>query len=388
MLINCGKCGASVTETAIFCATCGTKLAREKALTPDISSASPLTKAASALAKASGLAKSESPSRFSLLVRGLSIAAGILLVLSAYLVYRNQTSLGTISVLNIVSPLDKFNQLVNAGKLSLEQNDIKAALSKFEEAEKEVPNNTDMLLSLAQAYYADGQVDNAVAKCSRVVELDPKNIAARVFRVGIQRDRGLLKDTFEDYQYLALNAPPEQATAARQALSKYFYHPSLDPLPTKNLGPSTRSKAGLQLPEVAELPTPLPPPLPNFTKGVPVTPPAASPSSDEHKSAGFLATQFKEKGKTYLGAQMYSSALKSLQQARNLTPDDNDLYYLLGQAHHRLKQYEIARRYYDQCNSGQYKNVASNAAQIARKEEETESKRKAKKAKKEQSSDE
>ncbi len=389
MLISCGKCGASATETAIFCATCGVKLVTDNANAPENSSTSPLTKAASALAKASGLAKSQSTSRFSLLVRGLSVAAGILLVLSAYLVYRNQTSLGTISVLNINSPLDKFNQLVNDGRLSLQQNDIQTAIAKFEEAEKLVPNNTDVIKGLADLYEANGQVDNALTKYSRVLEVDAKNVEARFQRAELQRYRGDWEKAVEDLQYLITNAPmSEQASTARQILSQFTVKRSLDSLSENRMLAARRGKPGLQLPEVEMLPPRLAMTLPNLVDGVPVAPPSSSPSSEEHSSASALARQYKENGRSYLGAKMYTLAAKSLQEARKLAPDDSDLFYLLGQAHYGLKQYGVARHYYEQCDSGVYMQVARGAAQNARKDEESELKKKAKKAKKEENSDE
>lgn len=389
MLISCGKCGASVAETANFCSSCGVKVAKGNKGTPERSSTSPLTKAASALAKASGLAKSQSTSRFGLLVRGLSVAAGILLVLSAYLVYRNQTSLGTTSVLNIVSPLDKFNQLVNAGKLSLQQNDMQTAIARFEEAEKLVPNNTDVIKDLADLYEANGQVDNALAKYSRVLEVDAKNVEARFQRAELQRYRGEWEKAVEDLQYLITYAPTtEQASTARQILSQFTVKRSLDSLSDKHLLAARRGKPGLQLPEVMGLPPRLAVTLPGLVNGVPATPPSSAPSSEEHNSASALARQYKENGKSYLGAKMYTSAIKSLQEARQLAPDDRDLYYLLGQAHYGLKQYGLARRFYEQCDSGVYVQVARGAAQNARKDEESELKKKAKKAKKEVASDE
>ena len=388
MLINCGKCGASVTETAIFCATCGVKLVKGNASAPEKAAASPLTKAASALAKASGLAKAQPTSRFGLLVRGLSIAASLLLVLSAYLVYRNQTSLGTISVLNINSPLDKFNQIVKAGKLSLQQNDLQTAIAKFEEAEKLVPNNTDVIKDLADLYEATGQVDNALAKYSRVLEVDTKNVEARLQRAELQRYRGDWEKAVEDLQYLITYAPTsEQASIARQILSQFTVKRSLDSLSEKHLRVGRRGKPGLELPEVDMLPPRLAMTLPNLVNGVPMMPPSSPPSSEEHSSASALARQYKENGKSYLGAKMYTSAAKSLQEARKLAPDDSDLYYLLGQAHYGLKQFGVARRYYEQCDSGVYVQVARGAAQNARKDEESELKKKAKKAKKEETSE-
>jgi tetratricopeptide (TPR) repeat protein len=387
MLINCGKCGASVTETAIFCATCGVKLAAgAKTLTLDKASASPLTKAASALAKASGLAKAEPASKFGLFVRGLSIAAGLLLALSAYLVYRNQASLGTVSVLNINSPLDKSNQLVNAAKVSLQQNDIPAAIAKFEEAEKYAPNSTDVIKQLADLYNSSGHVDNALAKYSRVLEIDAKNVEARLQRAELQRYRGDWEKAVEDFQYLiTYAAQSEQANTARQILSQATVKRSVDSLVAKHNVPN---KPGLQLPQVYSFPPRLDMTLPSLVNGVPATPPVTTSSADDHNSASTLARQLKDKGKTYLGAKMFTSALSSLQAARKLSPEDSDLYYLLGQAHYELKQYGQARRFYEQCDSGVYASVARGAAQNARKNEEAELKKKAKKPRKDETSEE
>jgi tetratricopeptide (TPR) repeat protein len=389
MLINCGKCGASVTEKAIYCATCGAKLAESKAGVPPKSPDSPLTKAASALAKASGLTKSQPTSRFSFLVRGLSIAAALLLVLSAYLVYRNQTSAGTVSVLNLVSPLDRLNQLVSLGRMSLAQNDIKTAIAKFEEAERVVPNNTDVIKELADLYDADGQVDNAVAKYSRVIELDAKNVEARLQRAEIQLNRGLWKEAIEDYQYLAVNAPQsEQAARARQILSSYTVNRSLDSLAGKQAMAGRRGKPGLQLPEVDGFQPRLAVTLPSLVGDMPTTPPTSLSSTEEASSASALARQHKQQGQIYLNAKMFYPAIKTLQDARRLAPDDSDLNYLLGQAYFSLKQYGQARRYFEQCDSGVYAPVARSAAQNARKNEQAELKKQAKKAKKEDSSDE
>lgn len=387
MLISCGKCGASVTETAIYCSTCGAKVAaNEKIMTLDKASSSPLTKAASALAKASGLAKSESASRFGMLVRGLSIAAGLLLILSAYLVYRNQASLGTVLPLNINSPLDKSNQLVNAAKLCLQQNDMPGAIAKLEEAEKYAPNSTDVIKQLADLYAVNGQIDNALAKYSRVLEVDAKNVEARLQRAEVYRFRGEWEKAVEDFQYLMTNAPQsEQAAIARQILSQATVKRSVDSLTAKQLPPQ---KPGPQLPQVYSVPPRLDMTLPSLVNGTPTTPPTTPSAADEHTSASTLAKQLKDKGSAYLNAKMFTSALSSLQAARKLSPEDNDLYYLMGQAHFGLKQYGQARRYYEQCNSGVYASVARGAAANARKGEEAELKKKAKNPKKEETSEE
>ncbi len=377
-MLNCGKCGASVTETAIYCASCGQRLAANTSSATDAKSDSPLTKAASALAKASGLAKSQPNPRFGLLVRGLSIVAGVVLAFSAYLVYRNQSSVGgTPPVLNIVAPLDKFNRLVQAGKLSAEQGDFKAAIVNFEEAEKLVPNDTDVLKKLADFYSTNGQVDNAVAKYSRIVELDPKNVEARYQRAEIHMTRGFWKEAVEDLQYLASNAAhTEQGNLARQILGGGFTAKrTIESLPEKHALARGRGKRGLQLPEVNDTPPQLALTLPKLVNGVPVAPLSASPSSEEYTGASVLAKRHKDKGQYYLNARMYYSAIKELQNARQLTFDDSDLNYLLGQAHDGLKQYPQARKFYEQCDSGVYVQVARGAAQQARKNEQKQAKK-------------
>jgi tetratricopeptide (TPR) repeat protein len=384
-MLNCGKCGASVTETAIYCSICGQRLAANVAPVTDVKPDSPLTKAASALAKASGLAKAQPNPRFGLLVRGLSIVAGVVLAFSAYLVYRNQTSAGLAPALNIVAPLDKFNRLLQTGKIQAQQGDIKAAIASFEEAEKLMPNDTDVIKRLADFYSSDGQVDNAIVKYSRIVELDAKNVEARYQRAEIHMTRGFWKEAVEDLQYLALNAAhTEQGNLARQILGGSFtVKRTIESLPDKNPLLGKRGKRGLQLPEIDNTPPQLALTLPNLVSGVPVDPPVSSSSSEDYTRASVLAKQHRTKGESYLNAKMYYSAIKELQNARQLADNDSDLNYLLGQAHDGLKQYSQARKYYEQCNSGVYVQVARGAAEQARKNEQ----KQARKVRKEEKSE-
>lgn len=382
-MLNCGKCGASVMETAIYCSSCGyqiTALATPVAAKFD----SPLTKAASALAKASGLTKSQSPSRFGFLVRSLSVVAGVVLAFGAYVVYRNQSSAGNIPALNIIAPLDKFNRLVQSGKRSAEQGDLKTAITNFEEAEKLVPNDTDVIKKLADFYSKDGQVDNAVTKYSRIVELDPKNVEARYQRAELQLTRGLWKEASEDLQYLAINAAhTEQGNLARQILGGNFtVKRTLEALAEKN-SLARRNKRETELPTVADVPPQLALAFPQLVNGVPVVPPAPSASLDEHNNGRLLARQHKEKGRSMLGSKLYYSAIPELQSARKLAPEDADLNYLLGQAYDGLKQYTQARKFYEQCNGGVYELVARGAAELAKKNEQ----KQAKKARKEEKTD-
>ena len=372
-MLNCGNCGASVTETAIYCSICGQQLvvgAAGKAASPPVS---PLAKAASALAKASGLAKSQRASRFGLIVRVASVLAGVSLALSAYQVYRNQSVAGLPAALNIVSPLDKFTRLMSAGNTSYEQGDFKTAIAKFEEADSLFPKNTEVLKKLADVYIQDQQIDNALVRYSQVVEIDPKNVEARYQRAEIQLTRGFWKEAVDDLQYLAVNAPhTEQGERARQFLGGSFLvkraiEPLIGKLPTTRKG----GKNTTPLPEIDNTPPQLALTLPKLVNGVPVTPPAPSASNpEEHAGASVLAKRRKDKGQYYLNARLYYSAIRELQNAHQLAPDDSDLYYLLGQAHDGLKQYGQARKYYEQCDRGDYVQVARSAAQRAKKNEE------------------
>lgn len=384
-MLNCGKCGASVTETAIYCSMCGQKLAATASSEPTPPSDSPLTKAASALAKASGLAKSQPNPRFGFLVRSLSVVAGIILAFSAYLVYRNQSSAGSAPPLNIVAPLDKFNRLVQAGKLSAEQGDFKAAIASLEEAEKLAPNETDVIKKLADYYNKDGQVDNALAKYSRVVELDPKNLEARYQRAEIHMVRGFWTEAVAELQFLAVNAAQtEQGNRAREILGGSFtVKRVIESMPDKPSVAGKRGKRGVQLPEVDGTPPQLALTLPNLVNGVPTAPPAPSSFAEETMRANILAKQHRNKGEQFLNSRMYYSAIKELQSARQLVASDSDLNYLLGQAHDGLKQYSQARKYYEQCDSGVYAQVARGAALRAKENEQ----KQAKKARKEEKSE-
>ncbi len=388
-MLKCGKCGASVTETAIFCSMCGVKLSETNAPARAATSDSPLTKAAIALAKASGLSKSQSTTRFGFAVRIMSVVAGIVLLAGAYLFYRNQNTPGGSPALNFIAPLDKFNRLVAAGTQSFEQGDFAAAIAKFEEAEKLNPNNTTVILQLARGYDATGQLDNALQKYTRVVELDAKNVEARYQRAEIQLNRGIWNSAFEDLQYLAVNAPTtEQGTRAKQILSNFTAKRTADELPDLVAGGNKkRSRRGVQLPEVDDIPPRLAMALPRLATGLPGGPPAIAPSSEEAMSAIILARDSKQRGARYLGTKQFALAADEFNKAHRNTPDDPDIYYLLGQAYSGMGKHSLARQNYEKCDGGVYQQVARNAAERAKDKERDEAKKQAKQAKKENKSE-
>ncbi len=388
-MLNCGKCGASVTTTAIFCSMCGVRLNASEAGLTEKKSNSPLTKASSALAKASGLSKTQSSSRSRLIFRLSSLAAGLLLLSGAYFFYRNQNAGGNSPVLNFVAPLDKLNQALAEGRQSFDHGDFVAAIQKFEQAKALSPNNTAVHFNLALAYDSAGQVDNALTAFSRVVELDSKNNEARYQRGMIMLNRGAWKEAFNDLDYLAKNAGgTEQGSRANQILGSFKTNRPAEPITPEVIARTIqkRTRRGVQLPEVNGIAPSLALTLPKLASGAPTA--FTNTTAEESVSASALAHSHKNRGTNYLGSKMYTSALNELQAAHNLTPDDPDINYLIGQAYSGMKKYSLARQYYEKCESGTYFEVARRNIKIAKDREQEEAKKLNKKSRKEEKTDE
>ncbi len=56
------------------------------------------------------------------------------------------------------------------------QRDYTGALAEFQQAEKGLPNNADVIEAIAVVQRRLGHWDEAIAEQRRVVELDPRNI--------------------------------------------------------------------------------------------------------------------------------------------------------------------------------------------------------------------
>jgi tetratricopeptide (TPR) repeat protein len=388
-MLNCGKCGASVTTTAIFCSMCGVRLNASEADLNEKKSNSPLTKASSALAKASGLSKTQSSSRSRLIFLSSSLAAGLLLLGGTYFFYRNQNAGGNSPVLNFVAPLDKLNQALTEGRQSFDQGDVATAIQKFEQAKNLSPSNTAVHLSLARAYDSAGQVDNALTAFSRVIELDAKNNEARFQRGMIMLTRGAWKEAFNDLDYLTKYAGgTEQGNRANQILASFKTNRPTEPITPEVIARTIqkRTRRGVQLPEINGIAPSLALTLPKLANDAPNSFPSVN--AEESVGAGALAQNHKSRGTNYLGSKMYSSALNELQSAHSLTPDDPDINYLIGQAYSGMKKYSLARQYYEKCDSGTYYEVARRNIKIAKDREQEEAKKLSKKTRKEEKTDE
>lgn len=67
-----------------------------------------------------------------------------------------------------------------------------------------------------------------------------------------------------------------------------------------------------------------------------------------------------KQGTSLLSAGNYGEALGAFERARRMAPDNRDVYYLIGQAHHQMGQLEPALAAYRQCSAGVYAAIAQN----------------------------
>ena len=80
------------------------------------------------------------------------------------------------------------------------------------------------------------------------------------------------------------------------------------------------------------------------------------------------ADLYLKQGTTYLNSGRHQEALRDFEYVRQLDPGNKDVYYLIGQAYHRMNLLGQALEAYRQCTSGPYASVAqSNAKTLEKK---------------------
>lgn len=84
---------------------------------------------------------------------------------------------------------------------------------------------------------------------------------------------------------------------------------------------------------------------------------AASQEKKDADGTG-AATHNLNQGIAYLGAGRYQDALREFEYVKTLDPGNKNVYYLIGQAYHKMNQLERALEAYRQCTSGDYTSVA------------------------------
>lgn len=88
---------------------------------------------------------------------------------------------------DVIPILEHGNQL-------LEQKDFAGARAEYEKALASVPNNPIILRAIAQTYYGEKKVDEAIAMLKKVVELDPTDTTALLLLANLQIEKGNLEE--------------------------------------------------------------------------------------------------------------------------------------------------------------------------------------------------
>ncbi len=68
---------------------------------------------------------------------------------------------------------------------------------------------------------------------------------------------------------------------------------------------------------------------------------------EKHLEDNNIPEDLKEMGRFYLLSKQYDEAIKSLTSASKLTPEDPEIYYLLGMVYESIHQYADAKSNYE-----------------------------------------
>lgn len=88
---------------------------------------------------------------------------------------------------DVIPILEHGNQL-------LEQKDYAGARAEYQKALAQVPDNPIILRAIAQTYYGEKKVDEAIATLKKVVELDPNDTTALLLLANLQIEKGNLDE--------------------------------------------------------------------------------------------------------------------------------------------------------------------------------------------------
>jgi tetratricopeptide (TPR) repeat protein len=326
------------------------------------------TRAVRELARASGLS---SHSRFSARSRLLIAGLALLLTFGAWLIYRDQSQVSSAvnrNGLNLVAP-DEISRLkIMVGERYRNEGNYEAAIEQFREALKLTPRDTQAQFLLARTYYSDGRVDEAIQTYSRLLETDPKHLEARLSLADIYRNRGQWSEAEREYRRI-INLDPhsEQAQAAIDALEKTTAERPSNYSLLSALRRNSRNRR-VDLPPAADHSSVT---LPMSELALDTVPPVPSSGNEAEDNAEMersrrnMAAAYKNRGIRFDSAKRHADAIREYQKALYLTPEDNDLHYLIGTAYFQGGQYAMAIEHYRKCTSGQYAAVARNSVRKA-----------------------
>lgn len=68
---------------------------------------------------------------------------------------------------------------------------------------------------------------------------------------------------------------------------------------------------------------------------------------EKHSEDNSVPQDLKEMGRFYLLSKQYDEAIKSLTSASEISPDDPEVYYLLGMVYESIHQFDKAKLHYE-----------------------------------------
>jgi tetratricopeptide (TPR) repeat protein len=339
-------------------------------------SAPPL-KPSAVVAQVSGL---RAQPKLSLALAVAASVLGLLLIGGGFYFIRNQRGGATDSneARNLRSPADQSKQLVSEATNAAQQGQVDSAAEKLNSAIELTPNDSTPRQLLADTLQNAGRTEEALKTYDGLLKVSPSNLSARLKAADLYRSKGNLAEARAHYQrIISLNQTSLEAQRAQAAIEEIEEASALNSAGANNALAQTRPRrvAG------AKRLGPVLPPGASERGAVPliVQNPFAlqqgrSPFSwkplrpVEAPDPQVLAAQYKQRGMSHYERREYGAAIRELQSAVQLTPQDKDLYYFLGGAYKGSGQPLKAYENYRKCDAGVYRETAQSGARKTEKE--------------------
>ena len=332
----------------------------------------------SVLNPASAMQQVEAQNRSGFAARLAASMLGIGLLFGGFYAYRHQVFSGNLisGVRNLLSPEEQSAQLLQASRSDLEAGKVEEATQKLERAVELTPSEPITHEQLADAYVQRGRTEEALRTLDGLLKLAPEHLDARLKLAALQRRQGNLSEARAQYQKIInLDHESQQAAQALDAIEALDATLNATTLAANN-GETARQRrqSGLKrvgpvLPMAATARPPVTV-LGQTPLGVPATNNYFDWSprrSLEAPDPGTVAAMHKNTGIRYYNIREYGAALRELQQATHLTPNDKEIYYFLGGTYRGLGQPLKAFDSYKRCDSGTYAEVAQSGAKQTEK---------------------
>jgi tetratricopeptide (TPR) repeat protein len=215
--------------------------------------------------------------------------------------------------------------------------------------------------SLARSYEQMGQDDEAIASYTSALIIKGDDAELRLkFARALQR-RGRLDEARKNFEQVLASPDTQLAAAAKQELARLNTprNAATQPKPVNGTPTVTEPSATPAQPVPNNDPVPEPPkPKPEPPRPAPSRPSEPVVTAEQHKNQGIkLASQ----GDTAGALREYQSVLK-------LEPNNQDVYYLMGQVYEKIGDFEAALQSYERCQtSSHYASIARNHVKMLKK---------------------